>query len=166
MNLRYTLIAILAIAFTSCSSPSVEDESALFEKEVSAENITVELSAQEQKLFDLVNEHRTAMGMDKLTFSNEAYKYAEEHNNYMIAQGELSHENFSARATKISNEVKANYVAENVAKDYPLVEMALEGWLDSAAHRKTIEGDFTHATLSIREDSKGKAYYTQIFFRK
>lgn len=166
MNLRYSLIAILALAMTSCSTTSVAEEEELFENETIVEEVTVTLTSQEKELFDLVNLHRKSKDLNTLEFSDEAYKYALEHNEFMISQGKLSHENFGQRAAQISNETAANYVAENVAKDYSHGNMALQGWLNSASHRKTIEGDFTHAALSIKEDASGNPYYTQIFFRK
>jgi len=166
MDLRYTLIALFVITMTSCTKELTSAEEDLFENADSSENITVELSAQEQTLFDLVNDHRVSMGLIALEFSAASYPYALEHNEYMISKGELSHDHFNSRASKVSKATSANYVAENVAKDYPLIDSALEGWLNSEPHRNTIEGDFTHTTLSIKRDAEGNPYYTQIFFRK
>ena len=167
MNLRYAFILLFSIALASCSTTSVSGEEELFENQAKTlEEITIELSAQEQELFNLVNQHRTSMGMGTLEFSEEAYKYALEHNEHMIGEGELSHDNFSSRAAEIAEETAAEHVAENVARNYPLAEMALEGWLDSAAHKETIEGNFTHTALSIELDTGGNPYYTQIFLRK
>ncbi len=162
---RYSLIVIFAILLTSCSTTSVSEDQELFENGTTSK-VVVELSVQEQELIDIVNNYRTSQGLNELEFSAEAYKYASEHNEYMISQGALSHDNFEARASTISEITSANFVAENVAKDYPQVENALEGWLNSSSHKNTIEGDFTHTTLSIMNDTEGNPYYTQIFFRK
>jgi len=165
MDLRYTLITLALIAMVSCTDTSITEEEELFENELNSVN-SVELSAEEEELFGMVNDHRTSEGLEALEFSNEIYVYAEEHNEYMISQGELSHDHFNSRASKVSEVTSANYVAENIAKDYQRVDMALEGWLNSDSHKNTIEGDFTHATLSISFDEEGNPYYTQIFFRK
>ncbi|MEO0573157.1 MAG: CAP domain-containing protein [Bacteroidota bacterium] len=162
---HYILIVLCAIALTSCSSTSVSEEEELFENGTTSK-VVVELSTQEQDLINLVNIHRTSQGLNELEFSPEAYPYAADHNKYMISKGELSHDNFNSRASSVSEITSANFVAENVAKDYLLVEDAFQGWLNSTSHKNTIEGDFTHTTLSIVADTEGNPYYTQIFFRK
>jgi len=86
---------------------------------------------------------------------------ANEHNNYMISSGSLSHDNFSARAAKISSKESAEYVAENVAKDYETAEEAFQGWLKSTNHRSTMEGEFTHTAVSVKKTNTGKFYYTR-----
>ncbi|MEM1338908.1 MAG: CAP domain-containing protein [Bacteroidota bacterium] len=159
---------LLIVAFSiSCDSSTVEEEEATFQTEQTGkvENAFT-LTMEEATLFDLFNAYRQSRAFAPLTFSEEAYSYAEAHNEYMISKGELSHEGFGERASRISRELQADLVAENVAKDYTSAEAALEGWLESADHRNTIEGDFTHSTLSITLDPEGNPYYTQIFFRK
>lgn len=83
----------------------------------------------------------------------------------MIARGTINHDNFSARASKISSIENAELVAENVAKDYANAAEAFQGWLDSSSHKKTMEGEFTHTAVSVKKDAHGKLYFTQIFFR-
>ena len=78
----------------------------------------------------------------------------------------LSHDNFSSRASKISLETNAKAVAENVAKDYSSATTAFEGWLNSSNHRATIEGDFTHTAVSVKKNSDGDYYFTQLFFKE
>lgn len=161
----YSFIVVFAIALTSCSTTSVAEEEGIFENEVSSK-VVVELSPQEEALIYLVNEYRASKGLNPLEFSAEVYEYASDHNEYMISKGELSHDHFASRASMVSKITSASFVAENVSKDYLLVDHALEGWLNSTAHRNTIEGDYTHTTLSIKVDAEGNPYYTQIFFRK
>jgi uncharacterized protein YkwD len=165
MNTRYALITLFIITLTSCSTTSVTEDEELFETET-ASKVVVELSAQEQELFDMVNDYRVSQGLNILEFDAASYEFALEHNEYMISKGQLSHDHFNARASKVSKVTAANYVAENVAKDYQLIDDALSGWLSSTPHRNTIEGDFTHSTISIERDAEGNPYYTQIFFRK
>lgn len=165
MNLRYILPVFITIVMASCSQPSVADEETLFENETTSK-VVVELSAQEQTLLDMVNDYRISKGLGSLEFSAVSYQFALEHNEYMISKGELSHDNFNSRASDVSKATSANFVAENVAKNYIVLENALNGWLNSEPHKNTIEGDFTHTTLSIKQDSQGNPYYTQIFFRK
>ncbi len=150
------LVLFIGLAF-SCSKEPVEAGPVPV-----AENVP----AVEGRLLELVNDHREALGYKALTFSQVAYSFANEHTDYMVASGTISHYNFSARASNIAEAVDAQAVAENVAKDYPSAEKALEGWLASESHRKTMEGDFSHTAISVKKDSKGTLYFTQLFFLK
>ena len=141
---------------TSCSKDSVEPEVV-----PSSQN----LKAIEAELLDIVNDHRSSMGFAPLEYSAVAYDFASVHTDYMISQGGLSHDNFTARASDIASETNAEAVAENVAKDYSSAVEAFEGWLNSASHRKTIEGNFTHTGISVKKDVQGNYYYTQLFYR-
>ena len=119
----------------------------------------------ETQVMTLVNEHRTAIGMSTLTFNSIAYSEANTHNDYMIAKGILSHDNFNSRASTIFSEADANEIGENIAKG-PLTSSAVfEGWIRSTDHKANIEGDFTHAAISVKKDSNGTTYYTHIFFK-
>lgn len=106
----------------------------------------------EEELVGLVNQHRNSIGLNSLTNSAPAYKYAEEHTDYMISHNVLSHDNFDTRASKVAEETNAVSVSENVARYYTSAEKTLEGWAESASHKAAMEGDFTHTTLSIQLD--------------
>lgn len=167
MRMKPIYLLLFIVVFASCSAPSNDGEFELFDDETQTEELeAISLSTLEQELFDLVNEHRTNLGKSALTYSGETYIYAKRHNDYMISKGALSHHNFNERSANISRQTAAIRVAENVAKFFPTPAEALQAWLDSAPHKKTIEGDFTHATLSIALDGNGDPYYTQIFFKK
>ncbi len=150
----------------SCDTNSLYEEEIVLQSELAEKTKTeLTLSTAETALHDLINNHRQSIGLSALTFSMEAYHYAADHNAYMISQGILSHDGFNKRASGISRDFRADFVGENVAKDYASPETALEGWLESTSHKGTIEGDFTHTTLSIAYDAEDNPYYTQIFFR-
>lgn len=167
MKLQYAFLFLFLAALTSCTSPSIQEEEALFENEdTSIESAEVNASIIENEVLDGVNAHRTKMGLAKLEFSDDIYMYADDHNYYMIAKGKISHDNFNERASSIASKTGASVVKENVAKNYPKAEQALNGWLNSQSHKNTIEGDFTHTTISVKADEKGKLYYTQLFFKK
>lgn len=166
MKSLFPLLFLLAVLFTSCSSTSVQDEESLFENEETIEETALTISEIENELFETINAYRTANNLNALGYSKEAYKYAKQHTQFMIVEDKISHDNFSKRASKIAKDTDATHIAENVAKNYPDPEMALQGWLESESHKNTIEGDFTHTAISIKENSKGKLFYTQIFLKK
>jgi len=157
---RFYLVAFILFLLTanSCSKETAEP-SLVVAKAVSSPEI-------EQQLMNLVNAHRIALGYSTLEFSPVAYAFASAHTDYMIAEGKLSHDNFTARASSISAEVDAEYVAENVAKDYPGAQEAFDGWMKSIDHRTAIEGDFTHTAVSVKKDTGGHFYYTELFYRQ
>lgn len=156
MKLHSTVMLLFAFVVLSCSKESTGPVSTGEAKNA------VEI---EQELLTIVNSHRYTMGFGKLDYSAIAYEYANKHTDYMIATGSINHDNFSDRASNISAEVNASYVSENVAKDYESALEAFEKWIASANHRKTIEGEFTHTAVSVKRNSEGKLYFTQLFYR-
>jgi uncharacterized protein YkwD len=155
-HIKNPIFTFITLVLVSCSKESTE----LPELSQAQSRHDVE-----QEMMSLVNDYRVAMGHPSLEYSAIAYEYASSHTDYMIAKGSISHDNFSARASNIAAEVDAAFVAENVAKDYATAEDAFNGWLASAAHRKTIEGEFTHTAVSVKESASGVLYFTELFFR-
>ena len=156
MRLPYAFLIIFVFILGSCSKESLDNTDI-----IEAQN-ALEV---ENELLDIVNDHRVSLGYTSLELSAIAYEYANNHNDYMIATGNLSHDGFSSRASSISSEVNAEFVAENVAKDYPSAIEAFENWLASTDHKKTMEGNFTHTAVSVKKDTKGTLYFTQLFYR-
>ena len=156
MRLQYAFLLLFVSLLGSCSKEPLESTNI-----IEAEN-AIEV---ENELLNVVNDHRVALGYTSLEYSAVAYAYANKHNDYMVASGSLSHDNFSSRASSISSEVNAEYVAENVAKDYNTAVEAFEKWLSSPSHKKTMEGEFTHTAVSVKKDANGKLYFTQLFYR-
>ncbi|MFK5973665.1 MAG: CAP domain-containing protein [Flavobacteriaceae bacterium] len=155
-RLYYVLYTIVVCMASSCS------------KEASNTTGTIEAEsviAIEQELLKVVNAHRIEIGNSVLEFSSVAYEYAGKHTDYMISRGDLNHDNFSNRASDITTKVDAEFVAENIAKDYADASSVFQSWLKSSSHRKTIEGEFTHTAVSVKKDNKGNLYFTQLFYR-
>lgn len=158
MRLHYAVLVLFVFTFCSCTTEPLDNTSTVI---IEAENVT----AIESKLLAIVNDHRNSLGQNSLNFSQIAYEYANLHTDYMISIGSINHDNFNSRATKISSEVSAVFVAENVAKNYATALGAFENWLNSSTHRKTMEGEFTHTGVSVKKDANGKLYFTQLFYR-
>ena len=156
MRKHYVALVLFVCTMASCSKDSVETTNI-----IEAENA----KEVEQELLNAVNEHRVAMGRNSLEFNAVAYSHANAHTDYMLAKGTINHDNFSTRASDISSQVNAEFVAENVAKDYATASQAFQGWLSSSSHKKTMEGEFTHTAVSVKEDTNGTLYFTQIFYR-
>lgn len=119
----------------------------------------------EAELFEIVNDYRTGLGLNELMFENATYYYASLHTNYMISKKNTSHDNFSQRAEYISERLDADFVSENVARNYETIEDAFAAWLKNPGHKKNIEADYTYSAISIIKDSNGDYYFTQIFVK-
>ena len=157
MKMRLLFVSLIMVFLaSSCSTDPIE------QTDVPSAINAVEV---ENELLGIVNAHRSAMGQGDLAFSPVAYEHANDHNDYMVATGSLSHHNFSLRASQISSETNAEFVAENVAKGYSTAEAAFQNWLDSPNHKSTLEDDFTHTAISVKVDENGIFYYTQLFYR-
>ncbi len=162
----YAFLAVAsAIVLSMCSeSPTVEEEIDLTGS-YGNQKIVIDASEMEQEVLEKVNEHRTSIGAKALISSSSSYKYAKDHNAYMISKNKLSHDNFDTRASNIASEIDAVEVGENVARYYTSAELVVDGWLNSESHKKTLEKPFTHTALSVQLDKEGRPYFTQIFMK-
>lgn len=154
-KMKFPLIPLLLIFFISCNKTDGADE--LYEE--------VAATKMEAELFALINNHRTNIGLKKLQISNNAYRYAKEHNIYMIEINSINHDNFIQRAESLSLETNASLVAENVANQYSTASQILNGWLNSPKHRDNIETDFEYTGLCILTNKQGEHYATQILYK-
>ncbi|NDV41926.1 CAP domain-containing protein [Flagellimonas sediminis] len=167
MKKVYGIVLVIVLLFTlsECSTTSTQEEEQYTEATLGNDKVTIDPVAMETDLLALVNQHRSDIGLNALENSTVSYKYAEEHNDYMISKNSLSHDNFENRATKIAEVTNAVSISENVARYYTTAEKTLEGWLNSSSHKAAMEGDFTHTTLSVELDKEGRPYFTQIFMK-
>jgi uncharacterized protein YkwD len=160
--LKSLLVVAFALSLTSCTQNATEDNSA---KPELVQQYSY--SADEMELADLINEYRISKGLNALEVVNHVSFKSEEHNVYMIAKKVVNHDLFDQRSHNIMEVLGAVKVNENVAYNFATPASALNAWLNSPAHKATIEGTFTHFGVSIRIDSlTGKKYYTNIFLKK
>lgn len=153
------LLAVVHI-FSSCSSESVESTNVSKSELVTVYNYNV----SELEVLRLINEYRVSIGLNTLVTVNHISYKSEEHDNYMIANKVVNHNDFVARSENIIAVLGAKKVGENVAYDYQSPEGVLKAWLDSPTHKQNIEGDYTHFGIAVKIDAEtGKKYYTNIF---
>ena len=157
------VFSALAITMTSCSSNSKEE--ARLYTEVATVKSEVKTSQIENEVIDLVNDYRISRGLNTLEFGEVAYEFAVSHNDYMIAEGRISHDNFDIRSSNLSVKANADFVSENVGKDFTSAEGVVEAWINSDVHREVMEGDFTYTAVNIKADDQGILYFTQLFYK-
>jgi len=162
INLLRTLLIISVIyTLASCSS---DDSTSSAETVSSLKVVEYTYNATELQTMDLINNYRVSIGLNPLAKINHMSYKSEEHDNYMIANNVVNHNDFVARSENIMKVLGAKTVSENIAYNYSTPEAALNAWLASPGHKENIEGDFTHFGIAIRENpANGRKYYTNIF---
>ncbi len=160
---KYVLRAGLTLAFLTiltCNIGCSKDDDSATDPE---QEVVIDMAT---KILQLVNEHRSGIGKDILKTNTLAENLAEEHNMFMISQGDISHDNFDHRANRLFDEEDAKNVGENVAFKQRSAEQVMTAWLNSSGHRKNIEGDFSHIGISVSKNDSGTYYFTQLFLKK
>lgn len=165
ITLKLFLILIIGTGLISCSA----DEDGIFIDETSAtfKDISLSYTTMEFEILNLVNEHRSSMGLEPLNTVNLVSKEAISHTDYMINVGTVSHDNFSARHQNLVKVVSAKNVGENVAYGYRSAQAVVKAWINSEGHRKNIEStEYTDFGISTKQDENGRNYFTHIFVKR
>ncbi|PRZ22009.1 CAP domain-containing protein [Flavobacterium granuli] len=159
--LRTVLLLSVVCIMNSCSSDT-SDADALDTNLSVVENY--DYTATELEAMNLINDYRVSVGLNRLEKINHMSYKSEEHDNYMIANKVVNHNDFVARSQNIIKVLGAITVAENIAYNYNSPKDALKAWLNSPGHKENILGNFTHFGIAIKADPEnGRKYYTNIF---
>ncbi|KAA5821129.1 CAP domain-containing protein [Algibacter amylolyticus] len=154
------LCALLTLS--SCSTESDENESSAIELSL----VQQEAKAIEVEILELINTHRSSLGLNTLSEMNIVKSVAYSHTDYMVDSGEVSHHNFFTRSEYLKANAGAKNVSENVAFGYSSAESVVRAWLKSEAHKDNLEGDYTNFDVSAEKNAEGRWYYTNIFIKK
>ncbi|MFV5700636.1 CAP domain-containing protein [Flavobacterium sp. XS2P12] len=159
--LRALLLVAVICTMNSCSSDASD---APVVDTTSQKVVNYSYNAIEIETMDLINSYRVSIGLNPLEKINHMSYKSEEHDNYMIANNVVNHNDFVARSENIMKTLGAKTVSENIAYNYSTPQAVLNAWLASPGHKENIEGNFTHFGIAIKEDpATGKKYYTNIF---
>ena len=162
--LRVLLLVAIVFTMNSCSSDS--SETATNTSSASTQKAMIyTYNATEIETMALINAHRVSIGLNELKEINYISYKSEEHDNYMITNNVVNHDDFVSRSENIMKVLGAKSVGENIAYNYNSPQAALDAWLKSPDHKANIEGNFTHFGLAIRISAEGKKYYTNIFVK-
>src|SRR5215813_4849214 len=132
-----------------------------------AANESADLTALERQVHELVNAHRTAMGLAPLAYSEEVAASARQHSRDMaMGYVGVGHEGAEIRRQSLSGTMNFSRFAENVgANNYDGAAApgtAVSEWLRSSGHRKNIEGNFTVTGVGMAH-AGDTFFFTQIF---
>ncbi|PZX93213.1 CAP domain-containing protein [Flavobacterium aquariorum] len=167
MNSKLFRLCFFAAILSFIVSCTAEDSATTQEaSENPAIVLNYDYSPVELETMTLINNYRVSIGLNALEKINHVSYKSEEHDNYMIANNVVNHDDFEARSSNIMKVLHAKNVSENIAYNYNSAKGAFDAWLKSEGHKQNIEGDFTHFGISIRENpANGKKYYTNIFVK-
>ena len=118
----------------------------------------------ESDVFDMVNEERTAAGVNPLSWSDALYELAKAHSNDMCDRGFFSHVN--PEGEDPSGRGRAGHagtytfnpcvpdpffgVGENIAMGQTSAQQVMDGWMNSPGHRANIlNGSYTHIGVGL-----------------
>ncbi|WP_349305553.1 CAP domain-containing protein [Bacillus sp. FJAT-49736] len=119
----------------------------------------------EQQIFDLTNIIRERFKLNELEWDNDVAEVAYQHSEDMFKEQYFSHE--SPKYGDLAKRLESAHVfyqlaGENIAAQYLDGPAAVEGWLNSEGHRKSLlEKNFTHLGVGVYQK-----YYTQNFIEK
>src|SRR5581483_6991245 len=126
-----------------------------------------DIGVLEQQVHDLVNSHRSSMGLNPLNYSEEIADVARRHSRNM-ANGYVSmgHEGAEERGRVLLRTIGYTEFAENVGANSlaasSTVQAAVTGWLNSPGHRANLEGNFDLTGVGVAH-SGNSFFFTQIF---
>ncbi len=164
MKLFLLRVLVLVFVLGTLDSCTADAPESVTTPPVSQTSVPYPYTTFENETLTLINNYRVSIGLNALIKSDYISFKAEEHNNYMIANNVVNHNDFVARSEDIMKTLSAKYVTENVAYNYTTPKAVLDAWLASEGHKANLEGNYTHFGLSVRENpTTGKKYYTNIF---
>jgi len=131
----------------------------------SAQNAGDNYQDLKRGILELVNKHRTGMGLGPLKTNDDIAAAAEKHSRNVAAKKiPFGHDGFDGRMAGLRSKIKrTSGWAENVAYGAETAEQAVEMWLNSPGHKKNIEGKYNLTGIGIAKGKDGQLYYTQIF---
>lgn len=161
-NLTCFYLVVLTIAL-SCSSSKPTTKAAVTP---TATFISAKIApGLEDEILDLINRYRKTKGLSALQPNFVIASSARQHTMAMATgRRAFGHAGFSSRYKYITSKIRGvTAVAENVAYGSQTAQDVVNGWLNSPAHRKNIEGNFRLTGIGVARDVKSRLYFTQIF---
>jgi uncharacterized protein YkwD len=128
----------------------------------------VNLATLNVDILTLINQHRTAMGLNELQMLDVASTEAQQHSLDMEkGTTPFGHDGFENRVADIRNVTGfVSGAAENVAYGNLTAAQVVDGWLHSPGHKKNIEGNYNFTGIGTVQRQDGVIFFTQIFIKK
>lgn len=156
------MVVFAVLTLYSCSTDSFDDNIDNLELNL----VEADAKAIEIEILDLINDHRTSLGLDILQDMSIIKSVAYSHTDYMVDNDLVSHDNFFTRSNYLKSSTGAKKVSENVAYGYGSAQGLVNAWIGSETHKANLEGDFTNFDISAEKNKDGRWYFTNIFIKK
>jgi uncharacterized protein YkwD len=131
--------------------------------------VTPVLSADEQAIFNLVNQARASNGLPALTLNAKLVQAAQIQAQAMASLNTMSHELPAAKYPTLTDRAAAvgynfSTLGENIAEGYPSPASVMDAWMNSPGHRANILGaGYIEMGVAIAYSSTGLPYDCQVF---
>lgn len=158
-------IFLLFLVAASCTTNKGNKSSPA---EKSSATTTLSPASLEQQILLEVNEYRKKKGLPALRTNTVIATEASVHSQAMARkQVAFGHGGYGARVKRISQRLEGIAgSAENVAVGKMSAREVVQRWINSATHRKNIEGPYNLTGIGVSRDATGKFFYTQLFIHK
>jgi uncharacterized protein YkwD len=159
------IVIIVCLSIFGCSknsSPSSPEKTSPDDK--------IDVGQLEQKVYTLVNQHRTEKGLPPLEWSESVAVQCRIHSQNM-ASGEVpfGDSGFEERADSIRVSLTFVSITENVASNWGFddpAQTAFDDWGNNSVHMANIEGAYDITGVGAARSEIGSYYFTQIFIRR
>jgi uncharacterized protein YkwD len=136
--------------------------------------VAVNVEADEQEIFDLINDERNKKGLGELNWDASLSRLARAYSQKMARENFFSHYDRSGEAVdgraKTMRIKDWSKIGENLffCQGYGNPsELAVRGWMKSPTHRQNIlDANYTDSGIGIAESEDGKIYITQVFIER
>jgi uncharacterized protein YkwD len=121
----------------------------------------------ERQIFDLSNAARVKEGKKPFEWSDAAALSSRKHSQDMADKGYFDHDNKDGKTPFDRMEaagINYSYAAENIAAGQSNAIEVVNGWLNSAGHRKNIFGNAQMLGVGVAFGGPMNVYYTQNFY--
>lgn len=123
----------------------------------------------EKSVFTKINQYRKSQNLPILQWDNTIAQQSRFHAQKMAnSEATFSHDGFKERVEVISQQIRLQTAAENLANNFGYsnpAAQAVEGWIDSPGHHKNMVGDYDLTGIGIAKNSEGTYYFNQIFIK-
>lgn len=156
----------------NASEYSVNDERAVTDIsqnfKTEKESVNSKIRSLEEETIAKINAYRVSKGFSALLPSDEIANIARTHSaNMETGDVPFGHTGLDQRLELIAKVMTVESVAENVAYNMGMsdpIQTAVEGWIESAGHRKNIENaSYNRTGVGIVINNEGEYYLTQLF---
>lgn len=124
----------------------------------------------EQRIFQLVNEHRGRVGLNFLEWNEDISEKCRDHSkNMALGVVPIGHDGFDDRISFIRQTIPIVSAGENIGfiSGYTNPAVAIfNEWLISNDHLENIEGLYDLTGIGVERNQNGDYYITEIFVKR